>query len=156
MPLDPRAIHIHTDGSCYKNPGGNSGCAAIVRFPEHLGRKDEWIVDFGCAESSNNRMELMACVKALKWIREARPWPDVTRVQIVTDSMYVTDNISYRARNWKKNKWRNRFGKPVADDDLWGDLLSADTRAGLRVDFVWQPAKSSEIGKMVDKAAKLA
>jgi len=36
--LDPRAIHIYTDGSCYKNPGGDSGCAAIVHFPEHLGK----------------------------------------------------------------------------------------------------------------------
>ena len=53
MLLDPRAIHIYTDGSCYKNPGGNSGCAAIVHFPDRLGHEDERIVDFGCAESSN-------------------------------------------------------------------------------------------------------
>ena len=88
MLLDPRAIHVYTDGSCYKNPGGSSGCAAIVHFPDHLGRQDEPIVDFGCAESSNNRMELMACIKALRWVRDNQPWSDVTRVQIVTDSTY--------------------------------------------------------------------
>lgn len=69
MPLDPRAVHIYTDGSCYRNPGGSSGCAAIVQYPEHLGRSDEQIVDFGCSESSNNRMELLACIQALNWIR---------------------------------------------------------------------------------------
>ena len=51
MSLDPRAIHIYTDGSCYKNPGGRSGCAAVVRYPDHLQREDEQIVDFGCEES---------------------------------------------------------------------------------------------------------
>jgi ribonuclease HI len=156
MLLDSRAIHVYTDGSCYKNPGGSSGCAAIVHFPDHLIRQDERIVDFGCAESSNNRMELMACIKALRWVRENQPWSDVTRVQIVTDSTYVTNNISYRARGWKKNKWRNRFGKPMANDDLWDDLLAAHTKAGIRVDFVWQSGKKSETGKLVDKAAKAA
>jgi hypothetical protein len=69
MAPDPRAIHISTDGSCYKNPGGRSGCAAVVHYPDHLDRGDEQIVDFGCEESSNNRMELLACIRVLKWIR---------------------------------------------------------------------------------------
>jgi ribonuclease HI len=89
--LDRRAIHIYTDGSCYKNPGGDSGCAAIVQFPEHLKLCDEQIVDFGCDESSVNRMELMACVEALKWVCDSAPWSDVTRVLVVTDSLYVAD-----------------------------------------------------------------
>lgn len=156
MLLDPHAIHIYTDGSCYRNPGREAGCAAIVHYPDSLYRADEQIVDFGCAESSNNRMELMTCIKALKWVRENQPWPNVMRVQIVADSTYITDNISYRARGWKKNKWRNRFGKPMANDDLWDDLLAAQTKAGIRVDFVWQPGKKSTIGKAVDKAAKAA
>ena len=70
MPPDPRAIHISTDGSCYKNPGGRSGCAAIVHYPDQLDREDEQIVDFGCEESSNNRMELLACIRVLKWVNE--------------------------------------------------------------------------------------
>jgi ribonuclease HI len=84
--LDPRAIHIYTDGSCYRNPGGESGCAAIVRFPD--GRPDEQIVDFGCNESSINRMELMACIEALRWVCTNAPWEGVARVLIVTDSQY--------------------------------------------------------------------
>src|ERR1019366_8511331 len=96
MPLDPRAVHIYTDGSCYRNPGGSSGCAAIVQYPEHLGREDEQIVDFGCSESSNQRMELLASIQALKWIRKNSPWAGVSYVQIVTDSRYVKDNIFER------------------------------------------------------------
>ena len=77
MSLDPRAIHVFTDGSCYKNPGGKSGCAAVVHYPDHLQLDDEQIFDFGCEESSNNRMELLACIRALKWIRENAPWNGV-------------------------------------------------------------------------------
>jgi ribonuclease HI len=153
--LDPHAIHVHTDGSCYRNPGGRSGCAAIVHFPDHLGRQDEQIVDFGCAESSNNRMELMACIKALKWVRNNQTWAGVKRALFVTDSAYITDNI-YRAGIWKTNKWRNRFGKPMANDDLWDDLLAARIKAGIRVDFVWRPGKKSATAKIVDKSAKNA
>jgi ribonuclease HI len=154
--LDPHAVQIHTDGSCYKNPGGESGCAAIVHFPDRLGLPDEQIVDFGCSESSNNRMELMACIRALKWIREHRPWTNVQRIQIVTDSTYITNNVCYNAPNWKKNNWCNRHGQPMANDDLWDQLLKAQSKAGIRVDFLWQAGKTSQIAKEVDKAAKVA
>ena len=156
MPLDPRAIHIYVDGSCYENPGGKSGCAGIVHFPEHLFLEDEQIVDFGCAESSNNRMELMACIKALQWVRNNQPWTNVMRVQVITDSIYVTENIGYRAPSWKKNKWRNRFGEPKANDDLWNVLLKARQKTGVRVDFVWHKGKKSAIAVKVDEAAKAA
>jgi ribonuclease HI len=156
MSLDPHAIQIYTDGSCYKNPGGESGCAAIVHYPDKLGLPDEQIVDFGCSESSNNRMELMACIKALKSVREHRPWDGVLRVQIVTDSTYITNNVSYNAKNWKDNKWRNRHGQPMANDDLWDELLKARSKAGIRVDFLWQAGKTSQIAREVDKAAKAA
>jgi len=153
--LDPRAIQIQTDGSCYRNPGGEAGCAAVVHYPEHLNCEDKQIFDFGCGESSNNRMELMACVKALKWVRENVPWDGVTRVLIVTDSSYVTDNI-VRAAGWKGSGWRNRHGQPMANDDLWDDFLKARAKAGIRIDFVWQPGKKSLIAKKADKAAKAA
>lgn len=154
--LDPRAIHIYTDGSCYKNPGGESGCAAIARFPD--GRPDEQIVDFGCNESSINRMELMACIEALRWVRTNAPWESVARVLIVTDSQYVTQNI-VRAPTWKKNNWRNLAGEPKFNEDLWDKLLKLRTKvakSGIRVDFVWQKGKTTALGKQVDVAAKTA
>ena len=75
MIYDPHAVQILTDGSCYKNPGGLSGCAALVVYPDDS-RPEEQIVDIGVAESNISRMELMACNRALGWetvqIRYAR------------------------------------------------------------------------------------
>lgn len=158
MTLDSRAIYIQADGSCYQNPGGKSGCAAVVHFPEHLDRPDEQIVDFGCAESSINRMEVMACVDALKWVCRNAPWDGVTRVIIVTDSIYITENV-VRACGWKKARWRNRYGEPMANEDLWDKLLKTQTKAaklGLRIDFKWEKGKKTAIAKQADKAAKIA
>ena len=61
MIIDPHAVRIFTDGCCYKNPGGLSGCAAVVEYPNDGQLKREQIVDHGVAESSISRMELMAC-----------------------------------------------------------------------------------------------
>ncbi len=122
MQLDPRALHIRTDGSCYRKQRMISGCAAIVEYPDHLGRDREQIVDFGCAESNVARMELLAVIRALRWVRENRPWGGVTRVQIISDSTYVTDNIS-RARGWRKNGWRNRYDEPMQNPDLWREFF---------------------------------
>lgn len=153
MPPDFRAIHISTDGSCYKNPGGRSGCAAIVHYPDHLDREDEQIVDFGCEESSNNRMELLACICVLKWIRQNGPWDSVTRVQVFTDSRYVKENLN-RARIWKQNDWRSQHGEPRENSDLWKQLLSAQAKTGIAVHFEWTLGKKSPVLKRVDRAAK--
>lgn len=101
-------------------------------------------------------MELMACIKMLRWIRENEPWPDVTRVQIITDATYITDNVAFRAPAWKKNQWRNHHGEPKANDDLWDSLLKLRAKTRTRVDFVYHRGKTSEITKRVDKAAKAA
>jgi ribonuclease HI len=156
--LDPHAIHIFTDGSCYKNPGGESGCAAIVHFPEHLSRPDEQIVDFGCVESNVNRMELVACVRALRWVYENAPWDSVTRVLIVTDSRYVRDYVS-RAPVWKRQGWKNSSGETKFNEDLWDQLLKVRAKVskkGLRVDIEWRERRSTDIAKQVDTAAKAA
>jgi hypothetical protein len=97
MPLDPHAIQIHSDGSRYENPGGIAGCAAIVHYPDHLNLPDEQIVDFGCSESSNNRKELMACIKALEWVRVHQPWPDVTRLRIPSTNESCTFRVILRS-----------------------------------------------------------
>lgn len=155
MQLDPHAMQIYTDGSCYQNPGGASGCAAVAHYPDDMEREDEEIVDFGCAESKNNRMELLACIRTLRWIRENAPWPGVSRIQVVTDSLYITENIA-RARTWKKNDWRNQYGEPKENWDLWKQFISAQQKVRMRVSFEWTAGKKSPILKRVDKAAKAA
>jgi ribonuclease HI len=153
--LDPHAIHIYTDGSCFHNPGGESGCAAIVHYPDHFQRDDEQILDFGCAESSNNRMELLACIRALEWVHDQSLWKEVARIQILSDSLYVTENV-VRARAWRTNRWRNRYGEPVANSDLWKRLLAIYSKTRIRIDFNWVPGKRSPVTKKVDRAAKMA
>jgi ribonuclease HI len=130
-----------------------SGCAAIVEYPDHLQKEREQIVDFGCSESSINRMELLAVIRSLQWIRENRGWNSVARVQIISDSLYVIENIP-RAAGWRKNKWRKRSGEPVENPDLWKDFLSVYSRVGMTVHFGWTPGKRSPLLKEIDRAAK--
>jgi ribonuclease HI len=155
MPLDPHAIHMYTDGSCLKNPGGRGGAAAFAVYPEHLGRESEQVVDSSFSATTNNRMELIACIKAIEWIRKNRPWPGVTRVQIVTDSAYVRDNLS-RARTWISNAGRNLYGEAKQNYDLWKELIGELSIVGMGVDFQWQLGKTSPMAKTVDRAAKAA
>jgi ribonuclease HI len=119
MRLNDRSIQIFTDGSAIDNPGGRGGIAVVVRYPEHPQLPDEVICEIGYTESTNNRMELLACIKALEWVRKNKPWRDVTGVQIATDSRYVADNVGYRAPGWKKNKWRNQYGEPKENRGLY-------------------------------------
>ena len=155
MPLDPRALHIYTDGSCLKNPGGNGGAAAFVVYPDHLDREPKQIVGASFTATTNNRMELIACIKAVEWVRGNRPWGGVTRVQIVTDSTYVRENL-VRARTWIANSGRNLHGEAKQNYDLWRELIRELSIAGMRIDFQWQAGKTSPIAKAVDKAAKAA
>jgi ribonuclease HI len=155
MTFDPRAIQIHTDGSAYRNPGHVSGCAVIVQYPEHLNREDEIIVDYGCPRSTNQRMELRACIDGLHWVRENRPWEGVTCVLVVTDAEYVR-RFTNLAQVWKRHGWRGADGQSILNRDLWDELLKARAKAGIRVEFVWEEGKTTDIGKRVHRAARAA
>lgn len=156
--LDSRAIQIHTDGSCYMHQCRISGCAAWVIYPDHLALPEFQIVDYGCAENTNIRMELMACAKGLKWATENEPWQDVTRIYIVTDLEFLANNRN-NIQYWKQKGWRYSSGEPVAHEDLWDDILKSIlklSKVGLRVDFHYKKGKKDVIGKKVDAAAKAA
>lgn len=155
MQLDPRALHIRTDGSCYRERRMISGCAAIVEYPDHMNRDPEQILDFGCSESSVNRMELLAVICSLQWIRKNRPWPGVTRVQVISDSRYVVENAP-RALIWRSNGWRNHDGHPIENTDLWKQFITARSQAGMLVHIQWTAGKKSADLRQIDKAAKRA
>ena len=103
-------IKIYTDGSCLGNPG-NGGWAAIIIEDEkktHIkGRKKD---------TTNNQMELLAPIKALKKI------PKGSNVQIFTDSKYVKSGITEWIHNWKKNGWKTANKQPVKNKELWTEL----------------------------------
>jgi ribonuclease HI len=156
MALDSRAIQIHTDGSCYMQQDRKSGCAAWVVYPDHLSLPREQILDYGCEESTNIRMELMACARGLQWAFENQPWQDVTRLYVVTDLKMLAHNHT-RIQYWKQDGWRNSAGEPIANEDLWDAIFKRIIKlgkVGLRVDFVWKEGKKDELGKLVDRAAK--
>ena len=116
-------IAIYTDGACSGNPGPG-GWGAILESGRH--RKE---ISGGEAESTNNRMELMAAIAALEALK--RP----SRVALHTDSQYVKNGITAWIHGWKRNGWKTADKKPVKNAELWQALLEAT--APHRIDWHW-------------------
>lgn len=102
-----KQVIIFTDGSCIGNPGPG-GYGVILK---HRDRDDE--LKGGELHTTNNRMEMMACIVALESLTEQH------MVSLTTDSKYVKDGIEKWIKNWKKNDWRTKAGQPVKNKDLW-------------------------------------
>ena len=109
-------VVIHTDGACSGNPGPG-GWGVVMRFGPELRE-----IQGGEAQTTNNRMELTAAIKAL----EALERPAV--VDLYTDSQYVKSGITEWLHKWKKNGWRTADRKPVKNVDLWQRLDAAAGR----------------------------
>jgi ribonuclease HI len=150
---DPHAVQISVDGSCYPNEGRKSGYAGVVIYPDD--QTEQEVVFQGFKESTINRMEVSACVAAMKWVKEEGINRRCSRVQIFSDSQYVVDG-QFSAPSWQKAKWRTAAGRPIDNSDLWKDFLSAKSRAGVRIDICKVQNKSTPLLKRVDKLAKAA
>lgn len=153
MSDDPHSLKLYTDGNCYKNPGGAGAIACVAKFPESWNRDDEIIFNEGFYETSNNRMELQACIRAYEYVVANGSAFGVQRVLIVTDSLYIAENCK-RVTTWRANKCCNLSGRPLENSDLWRRLLSVQSRVKVRTDIVWKKGKKSPTLKMVDRAAK--
>lgn len=153
MPADPHAVQISVDGSCYPNEKRKSGYAGIVLYPDDA--TEHQVVFQGFAESTINRMELWACIAALRWVKEEAIGRRYSRVQIFSDSQYVV-NGQFSAPFWQKRKWRTASGRPIANWECWKEFLSAKTKAGIRVDICKVQNKSTPLLKRVDQMAKAA
>jgi ribonuclease HI len=155
--FDLRALKIYIDGSCRRNPGGAGGLAARIEYPFEWDLPDELIDYVGYFETSNNRMELRACVFAHEWILERAESLGVQHIQVLTDSKYVFDNY-HRAAGWSTTAWRNMHGRPIENIDLWKELLRLRRKLGfrIRIEMALIPGKSTPITKIVDKDAKAA
>lgn len=108
-----KQVDIFTDGACKGNPGPG-GWAAILRMGAH-----EKELIGGAAETTNNRMEMTAILRGLSALKEP------CTVTIHTDSRYVIDGMTKWIFGWQKRGWVNAAKKPVANDDLWRELLDA-------------------------------
>ena len=136
-------IKIYTDGSCIGNPG-NGGWGAIIIVD---GKKNK--IRGNKKNTTNNQMELLAPIKALKKI------PKGSKVQIFTDSKYVKSGTTEWIHNWKKNGWKTSNKQPVKNKELWTelDLLSNE----FEIIWIWVKAHSSnELNNEVDLIAREA
>jgi ribonuclease HI len=106
-------IDIFTDGACSGNPGPG-GWGVILRW-----RGTEKELSGGEAETTNNRMELMAAIMGLESLNRS------AKARVHTDSQYVKDGITQWIANWKRNGWKTAARKPVKNADLWQRLEAA-------------------------------
>lgn len=105
-----KKVQIYTDGSCLGNPG-KGGYAAILIYGEH-----QKIVSDGFRKTTNNRMELLACIVGLNSLKFA------CHVEMFTDSKYVQQGITNWIKSWKRNGWKTQGKKLVKNLDLWQKL----------------------------------
>lgn len=120
-----KSVDIFTDGACSGNPGPG-GWGAVLRF---AGKEKE--LSGGEKNTTNNRMELTAVIKALEALKEP------CEVRLVTDSKYVADGLSNGwARSWQKNGWHKADKKPALNSDLWERLLTLTDIHGVTVEWV--------------------
>jgi ribonuclease HI len=103
-------VEIYTDGACKGNPGPG-GWGAFLRYGAH--EKDLF---GGEAHTTNNRMELLAVISALKTLTRT------CEVTLHTDSQYVKNGIETWIHGWKKNGWKTAAKQPVKNEDLWRAL----------------------------------
>ncbi|PNS08287.1 Ribonuclease HI [Lysobacter silvestris] len=118
-----KRIEAHTDGACLGNPGPG-GWAALLRYGAH-----EREVHGGEAQTTNNRMELMAAIRALEALTEP------CEVILHTDSRYVQQGISEWLVGWRRRGWKTAGGDPVKNQDLWQRLDEARSRH--KVEWKW-------------------
>ena len=116
-------VEIFTDGACKGNPGPG-GWGAVIRSGSH-----EKEISGGEKLTTNNRMELLAAIRALEALK--RP----CEVTLYTDSIYVRDGITKWIHGWRKNGWKTADRKPVKNAELWQALLEA--AAPHKIDWRW-------------------
>lgn len=137
-----KKVEIFTDGACRGNPGPG-GWGALLRF----GGTEKELYG-GEANTTNNRMELTAAIKALAALKEPC---DVT---LTTDSEYLRKGITEWLANWKRNGWRTSAKKPVKNDDLWKALDSEASRH--RIAWHWVKGHGGHReNEMADRLANL-
>ena len=136
-------ITIYTDGSCLNNPG-NGGWAAIININDDVKK-----ISGSVKDTTNNKMELMAPIKALQEIKEKQP------IEIYTDSQYVRLGITDWVHKWMKNNWQTSKKEPVKNKELWIQLYELTNSFDIK--WIWVKAHAgnllNEEGKRLTKQA---
>ena len=136
-------IKIYTDGSCLKNPG-NGGWAAIININNKIKK-----ISGSVEDTTNNKMELMAPIKALQELKEQQP------IEIYTDSQYVKLGITDWIHKWIKNNWQTSKKEPVKNKELWMQLY--ELTKSYKIKWIWVKAHAGNtLNEEVDLLAKQA
>tara|TARA_Y100000817_G_scaffold93500_1_gene72803 strand:- start:24 stop:449 length:426 start_codon:yes stop_codon:yes gene_type:complete len=136
-------IKIYTDGSCLKNPG-NGGWAAIICTDDKIKK-----ISGSEKDTTNNRMELLAAINALKEFNSE------DLIEIYTDSKYVKNGITEWINNWLSNNWKTSKKEDVKNKDLWIDLYNLNK--SLNIKWNWVKAHDgNRLNEEVDLLAKKA
>ena len=137
---DSKVVEIFTDGACKGNPGVG-GWGALLRYAGHQRE-----IFGGEKLTTNNRMELLAAIRALESLK--RP----CKVHLHTDSQYVQKGISQWLDSWKSLNWRTSNRKPVKNEDLWRLLDSLAQQH--EIEWCWVRGHSGHVDN--DRADQLA
>lgn len=136
-------IEIFTDGACRGNPGPG-GWGAILRFGAH-----EKELRGSEAETTNNRMELMAAIAALEALTEP------CSVALTTDSQYLRQGVTQWLVGWKRNGWKTSNKQPVKNQDLWQRIDAVSQRH--QIEWLWVKGHSGhDENERCDQLANLA
>ena len=136
-------IKIYTDGSCLKNPG-NGGWAAIICTKDEMKK-----ISGSEKDTTNNRMELLATINALKEVNSE------DLIEIYTDSKYVKNGITDWIHNWIKNNWKTSNKEDVKNKDLWVQLHELSNNS--KIKWKWVKAHAGNpLNEEVDLLAKKA
>lgn len=120
-------LYAYTDGACSGNPGPG-GWGVLLRAKEGETVLKERELNGGEAETTNNRMELMAAISALEVLDRA------SKITVVTDSAYVKDGITKWIHGWKRNGWKKKGG--LKNAELWQRLDAAQARHAVTWEWV--------------------
>tara|TARA_Y100001970_G_C14218483_1_gene851111 strand:- start:1031 stop:1456 length:426 start_codon:yes stop_codon:yes gene_type:complete len=139
-------ITIYTDGSCLNNPG-NGGWAAIISENDKIKK-----ISGNEKNTTNNRMELLAPINALKGIKSG------SEIKIFTDSQYVKNGITDWINLWLSNNWKTSKKEDVKNKDLWIELYNLNK--SLNIQWNWVKAHdgnplNEEVDLLAKKAANL-
>jgi ribonuclease HI len=136
-------IKIYTDGSCLNNPG-NGGWAAIINVNGEVKK-----ISGSVKNTTNNKMELMAPIKALQEVKKNQ------QIEIYTDSQYVRLGITDWINKWIINNWQTSKKEPVKNKDLWIELY--ELTKSFEVKWIWVKAHAGNaLNEEVDLLAKQA
>lgn len=123
-------VTIYTDGAARGNPEGPGGYGAVLLYKDTKGTLHEKEISQGYIKTTNNRMELLAAIRALEELKKP------CEVELFSDSKYLVDAFNKGwIESWIRNGWKKSDKKPVKNIDLWKALLKA--KENHQVSFIW-------------------